>query len=132
MKPKTVSSQTVINEESIIFSLGDEESAFAKLAASLAEIRKLKGVNGFILRNNTSALVDLAQSDMVSEYAILSSQIHESCEEMVKIYDISPIDSIVVEGKNIKILCVFYNSNTIDIFMQKSADHDWITKRILL
>ena len=61
---------TTVGEET-----NEENSAFASLSASLAEIRKLKGVTGYILRSSTSAIIDVADSDKIFQYAILTSEI---------------------------------------------------------
>ncbi len=102
------------------------------LAASLAEIRKLKGVKGYILRNNTSAIIDLTDQDKVIEYAFLSSQISEASVEIAKQFNLSDMESVLVEGKTEKVLCMNLSENKISVFMEKTATHDWIIKRILL
>jgi hypothetical protein len=67
LKPKITFSQEEIAlaDEAAIVTVGDEKSGFTNLSASLAEIRKLKGVLGYILRNNTSAIVDLEDADKI-------------------------------------------------------------------
>ena len=60
MKQKTTVKITPeLPDGAAVISVGDDNSVFASLAASLAEIRKLKGVLGYILRSNTSAIIDL-------------------------------------------------------------------------
>ena len=49
-----------------------ETATFASLSASLAEIRQLKGVIGYILRSNSSAIIDLPPTEKVTEYAMFS------------------------------------------------------------
>lgn len=123
---------TEVPENSPVISAGEENSGFANLAASLAEIRKLKGVCGYILRSDTSAIVDLSEQDKIIEYAILSSQIAESSREIAKQFNMADIESILVEGKSVKVLCMSVGENKIGVFMDKTATHDWIIKRILL
>jgi predicted regulator of Ras-like GTPase activity (Roadblock/LC7/MglB family) len=115
-----------------VISVGDDNSVFTSLATSLAEIRKLKGVMGYILRSNTSAIIDLTEQDKIIEYAILSSQISESSSEMAKQFSMTDIESVLVEGKSVKVLCMSIGENRIGIFMEKTATHAWIIKRILL
>ncbi len=119
-------------ENAPVISAGDDKSGFANLAASLTEIRKLKGVSGYILRSDTSAIVDLSEQDKIIEYAILSSQIAESSREMAKQFNLTDIESVLVEGKSVKVLCMSVGENKISVFMEKTATHDWIIKRILL
>jgi predicted regulator of Ras-like GTPase activity (Roadblock/LC7/MglB family) len=118
--------------DAAVISVGEENAVFANLAAGLAEIRKLKGVMGYILRSTTSAIVDLTENDKVSQYAILSSQIHESSSEMAKQFNLTDLESMLVEGKKVKILCMCVGENRLGIFMEKTATHAWIMKRIRL
>jgi len=115
-----------------VISVGEDNSVFASLAASLAEIRKLKGVICFILRSDTSALIDLTEQEKIIEYAILSSQISESSSEIGKQFNLADIESVLVEGKCVKVLCMSIGDNRIGIFMERTATHASMIKRILL
>lgn len=123
---------TELPDVAAVISVGDDNSVFTNLAASLAEIRKLKGVMGYILRSDTSAIIDLTEQEKIIEYAVLSSQISESSIEMAKQFNMADIESVLVEGKNVKVLCMSVSENRISVFMEKSATHAWIIKRILL
>lgn len=132
MKQKaTTSIATERPEGAAVISTADDNEMFAGLAASLAEIRKLNGVNGYILRSNKSAIIDLIEQDKTSEYAILSTQINESSQEMAKQFNLSDIEYVLVEGKRSKALCMTLGENKIGIFMEKTATQDLIVKRIL-
>jgi predicted regulator of Ras-like GTPase activity (Roadblock/LC7/MglB family) len=120
------------NRDVPIISVGDDSSGFANLAASLAEIRKLKGVMGYILRSNSSAIVDLTENDKVNQYAILSWQIQESGSAIAKQFNLTGVESVLVEGKKVKVLCMSMGENRMSIVMEKTAMHAWIIKRILL
>ncbi len=111
---------------------GGEDPAFASLGASLAEIRKLKGVLGYIMRGNTSVVLDLAEGDKISQYAFFSYQLHESCIEIAKQLNVAEVESALVEGRNLKVLFVKIGENKISVFMEKSADHSGIIKRVLI
>ena len=133
MKQKTnVEISTEPPEDAPVISVGEDNSVFSSLAASLAEIRKLKGVIGYILRSNTSAILDLTEQEKISEWAILSSQISESSNEMAKQFNLADIESVLVEGKCVKVLCMSIGDNRIGIFMERAATHAWIIKRILM
>jgi predicted regulator of Ras-like GTPase activity (Roadblock/LC7/MglB family) len=134
LKPKTSTNEaeTVLTSEVVVTSVDEENSGFASLSASLTEIRKLKGVIGYILRSNTSAIIDLNEQDKIIEYAVLSSQMHDSSQEITKQFNLGETESILVEGKNVKVLCMSIGENKISVFMEKSATHAWIIKRILL
>ena len=109
-----------------------EDSEFASLGASLAEIRKLKYVKGYIMRSNRSALVDLPEPDNISRYALLSYQMHESGLEIAKQLDVAEVESALVEGKNLKVLLIKLGQNKISVFMEKSADHLCVIKRLII
>ena len=134
MKQKTSinEAETALTNQVAITAVEDENSAFASLSASLAEIRKLKGVLGYILRSNTSAIIDLTEPDKITENAILSSQIHDSCQEIAKQFNLGEMESVLVEGENVKVLCMSIGENKISVFMEKTATHSWIIKRILI
>jgi predicted regulator of Ras-like GTPase activity (Roadblock/LC7/MglB family) len=133
MKQKTqVEISTEPLESAPVISVGEDNSVFSSLAASLAEIRKLKGVIGYILRSNTSAIIDLTEQEKIIEWAILSYQISESSNEIAKQFNLADIESVLVEGKCVKVLCMSLGDNKIGIFMEKTATHAWIIKRILL
>jgi predicted regulator of Ras-like GTPase activity (Roadblock/LC7/MglB family) len=113
-------------------SIDTEDSSFASLGASLAEIRKLKGVVGYIMRGNSSAMLDIPDRERVSPCALLSYQLHESCLDIAKQLSMAEIESVLVEGGDMKVLFIKIGENKISVFMEKGANHMWIIKRILL
>jgi predicted regulator of Ras-like GTPase activity (Roadblock/LC7/MglB family) len=131
-KTGTTETQAQFTEPVAVTSVGNENFALVNLSASLAEIRKLKGVMGYILRSNTSAIIDLNEQDKITEYAVLSSQMREYALEMTNQFRLGDTESLVVEGKTVKILCMDLGENSIDVFMTKSTAHARIIKRILL
>jgi predicted regulator of Ras-like GTPase activity (Roadblock/LC7/MglB family) len=118
--------------DSAVISLHDEKSTFASLSTSMAEIRKLKGVIGYILRSNDSVIIDLASSEKLTDYAIFSYEVAEACQEMIKNFNFGETESMLVEGENVKVLCMNIDENKVSVFMEKNATHAWIIKRILL
>jgi predicted regulator of Ras-like GTPase activity (Roadblock/LC7/MglB family) len=124
--------ETISNKEIANVSSDEKNLSFASLSASLAEISKLKGVLGYILRSNSTAIVDLFEPDKIIQYALLSSQINDSCQEMAKQFNLGETESMLVEGATVKVLCMNIGENKISVFMEKSATHAWIIKRILL
>jgi predicted regulator of Ras-like GTPase activity (Roadblock/LC7/MglB family) len=127
----TTAIATELPEGAAVISAADDNERFAGLATILVEIGKLNGVNGYILRNNSSAIIDLAEQDKTNEYAILSIQINESSQEMAKQFNLSDIEYVFVEGKRAKVLCMALGENKIGIFMEKTARQDLILKKIL-
>jgi predicted regulator of Ras-like GTPase activity (Roadblock/LC7/MglB family) len=131
-KTSANAAETTLTDPGDITAIDGENSAFASLTASLAEIRKLKGVIGYILRSNASATLDFSEPDKITENAILSSQIHDSCQEIGKQFNLGEIESVLVEGEKFKVLCMSIGENNISVFMEKSATHSGIIKRILM
>lgn len=123
-------SATELPDSAAVISVVDDNPMFLDLAASLVEIRKLNGIMGYILRSNTSAIIDLTDQDKIIEYAILSSQICESSSEMAKQFNLTNIKSVLVEGKTVKLLCMNMSDNRISVFMEKTATFDSLIKRI--
>ncbi|MBM4400901.1 MAG: hypothetical protein FJ045_03005 [Crenarchaeota archaeon] len=108
----------------------EEDQAFTDISKNLAEIRKTKGVVGYILRSTTSATIDLKEPEKIVEYAILSSQVLDSSREISDLYDLGDVESILIEGKEVKALCMVIGENKISIFMEKDADHADILERV--
>jgi hypothetical protein len=117
-------------EDAAVISVGDEDSVFKDLAASSAEIRKLKGVLGYILRNNRSAIVDFEEQEKISEFALLSTCIHDSSVEMVKPFNMSNFESVLVEGKDANVICFTLGENRLDVLIEKSTPETLITELI--
>jgi len=110
----------------------EENQVFKDLSKNLAEIRKAKGVVGYILRSTTSATIDLKEPEKLVEYAILSSQALDSGQEISDLFELGYVESILIEGKKIKALCMAIGENKISIFMETNADHADILKRVSL
>jgi len=123
--------ETELTNEVAVTSATDEDSAFASLGASLAEIRKLKGVIGYILRGSVSAMLDLSELDKISQYAALTYQLNEASLEIARQLNFAEVESVLVEGENQKVLFMRIGENKISVFMEKSASHSGIIKRIL-
>jgi predicted regulator of Ras-like GTPase activity (Roadblock/LC7/MglB family) len=108
----------------------EEDQVFADLSKNLAEIRKAKGVIGYILRSTTAATIDLKEPEKLVEYAILSSQVLDSSQEISELFELGDVESTLIEGKEIKALCLIIGENKISIFMEKNADDADILKKV--
>lgn len=133
MKQKTVTVQTGHSSDAApVISAVEDNSVFTDLATTLAEIRKLKGVTGYILRSSNAAIIDVTQKEFTIQYAMLSSQVNESTLSVATQFNLTNVESVLVEGKAVKLLCMSIGDNKLSIFMEKACDHVWIVKRILL
>jgi len=108
----------------------EEDETYMDLSNKLAEIRKDNGVIGYILRSTTSATIDLKEPEKIVEYAIFSSQALDSSQEISDLYELGDVKNVIIEGKERKALCMDIYGNKISIFMEKTADHADILKRI--
>jgi predicted regulator of Ras-like GTPase activity (Roadblock/LC7/MglB family) len=114
------------------FSVGEDSAEFSRLATNLVELSKLEGVVGYILRSNSSALIDLPKQVSIADLALLTFQIYCSTGEMAKQFNMNDIESVLVEGKDLKVLSVAIGKNKIDVLLKKTASHALIVKEIHL
>ena len=121
---------TVIVDDESIVTPDEEDQAFTNLSKNLAKIRKKRGVIGYILRSTTSATIDLKETEKIVEYAIFSSQVLDSSREISDLFKLGDVESILIEGKESKALCMAIGGNKISIFMESNADHSDILKRV--
>lgn len=123
-------STTIIVDEDDIADPSEEDQTFKDLSKKLAQIRKDKGVTGYILRNTITATIDLKEPEKIVEYAIFSSQVLDSSREISDLYELGDVKSVLIEGKQNKTLCLNIDGNKISIFMEKNADDADILKQI--
>jgi len=123
-------STTVIVDDNELSAAPEEDETYQDLSNKLAEIRKDKDIIGYILRSTTSATIDLKEPEKIVEYAIFSSQVLDSSQEIADLYELAEVKSVLIEGKETKALCMDIDGNKISIFMEKNADHADILKRI--
>jgi predicted regulator of Ras-like GTPase activity (Roadblock/LC7/MglB family) len=115
---------TVIGTPAIIEGVVHESD----LRKKLETLKNHNGVLGYIMRNSTYASIDLDDPTKIMDYALLSSSIVDVCEEISQICGLGGIKSIVVEGKNVKMLVLTANEKTISVFMEKNVDSELLRK----
>jgi predicted regulator of Ras-like GTPase activity (Roadblock/LC7/MglB family) len=108
----------------------EEASSTQDLRASLEEIKSYEGVIGYILRNSTSASIDLKDPSKLIEYAILSSSAIDAGEELSELFNLGDVKNILVDGKTIKVVSFAVGDNKISIFMEKNVDLERILKTL--
>jgi len=108
----------------------EETISVNNLRANLDEIKTYDGVVGYILRNSTSAAIDLKDPTKLIDYAIISSSALDAGEELSKLFDLGAVKDIVVEGKGVKVLSLTVGENRISIFLEKDADCEKILKKL--
>ena len=118
----------IVDEDEIV--TPEEDQTFKDLNDKLAKIRKNKGVIGYIIRNASSATIDLKESEKIVEYAIFSSQVLDSSQEIANLFEKGDVENVLIEGNENKVLCMNIDENKISIFMEKDADDSAIQKQI--
>jgi predicted regulator of Ras-like GTPase activity (Roadblock/LC7/MglB family) len=113
--------------EPIVVDSSDFES---KLRANLEEIRDYDGVVGYILKNPTSASIDVKDPTKVIDYAILSSTIFDMTEELSKLFNLEDVKDTIIDGKNLKIVSLNIEKNRISIFLESNSDTDKVLEKI--
>ena len=107
----------------------DEDHDFTGLRSSLIEINKVEGVKGYILRNTTSAVIDLQNPTKLMDYALLSSRATDVCQEISDLFKLE-VTKTVIEGADLKVLSMIIGKNRLSVFMEKNVDHTDIFRRI--
>jgi len=102
----------------------------ADLRTVLDRIQAREGVIGYILRASTSAAVDIKDPSKIIDYAVLSASALESAESLSEAFELGKLCSIVVEGKELKILLLTIGEHRISVFMEKNVDHNSIYREI--
>jgi predicted regulator of Ras-like GTPase activity (Roadblock/LC7/MglB family) len=129
-KSRNQETATLIVDEGEISANSEEDQTFTDLSSKLAEIRKDEGIIGYIIRNATSATIDLKEPEKIIEYAIFSSQMLDSSREISDLFELGNVETILVEGKEKNALSMTIDGNKISIFMEKDADYADVLKKI--
>ena len=129
--------QITQNSQSLVVVEPQEEtpnqiSPFKALSENLKSIRNSKGVVGYIIRNKSSAAIDLEEPEKLVEYAVFISQVIDSSQEIANQFSIGDVTNVLVEGKNLNVLNLIIKENKINIFLEKDVDHKKIAQKILL
>src|SRR4030042_6290215 len=111
--------KTMLIDGENIISAVEEEPVFEELRMKLAAINKIEGITGYILRDSSDAVIDLKDQSRLVDYALLSSQAYDFGQEISELFDLGNVENIVVEGKDVKVVCMNIDENKVRIFMDK-------------
>jgi predicted regulator of Ras-like GTPase activity (Roadblock/LC7/MglB family) len=101
-----------------------------ELEEKLQEIKNQEGIIGYILRSTKSASIDLKDPTKIISYALLSSTMFDTSQDMIEELKIGEVNSIVLESDEIKILSMNINDKRLTIFMEKHVNHDKLYKKL--
>ena len=130
MTKKKKSLEETATSETLTQPIAIETATAEDLKTRLEEIKGYDGVIGYILRNATSATIDLKDPTKLIEYAILSSSALDAAEELSELFNLGDTRDILVEGKDTKILSLTIGENRISIFLEKNADIEKPLKKL--
>jgi predicted regulator of Ras-like GTPase activity (Roadblock/LC7/MglB family) len=108
----------------------EEPSSIASLRVSLDRIKSRPGIIGYIVRGPASASVDVKDPSKIIDYAALSAEAMETSDSLSESFDLGRMCSIVLEGKNAKILLFKKGEQELTVFMEKSVDHNAVYKEL--
>ncbi|MEM3442530.1 MAG: hypothetical protein QXM86_01540 [Candidatus Bathyarchaeia archaeon] len=127
---ETPETQITAEETATETAIESATKAATDLREALEEIKTYEGVIGYILRNLTSATIDLKDPTKIIDYAIISSSAHDASEELTELFNLGEIKNVMVDGKEVKVLSLLEGENKISIFMEKTADCEKILKKL--
>ncbi|MEM3769745.1 MAG: hypothetical protein QXG76_00985 [Candidatus Bathyarchaeia archaeon] len=130
MTKKKKSLEENATAETLAQPIAIETATTEDLKTRLEEIKGYEGVIGYILRNATSAAIDLKDPTKLIEYAILSSSALDAAEELSELFSLGDFENILLEGKDVKILSLTIGENRISIFLEKNADVEKPLKKL--
>lgn len=108
----------------------EEATVVNSLKAVLEAIKEYDGVIGYILRNTTSASIDLKDPTKIIDYAILSSSALDAGKVLSELFDLGDAGNIVVNGKTIKMVSLIVGENRVSVFMDRNADSEKVLRRL--
>ena len=130
-KSMSETADTVFAEESApIVDAVEEKQVSQDLATRLSKMCERPEILGFIMRDTTTATINLKEPEKIVDYALLTSQALESSQEISQMFNLGDFESTLIEGKNMKTLCFVLDENRVNIFMEKDVDHTGILKSV--
>lgn len=102
-----------------------------RIKQNIDKVKTKEGIIGYILRNSTSASIDLKDPTKVIDYAVLSSSALEASEELSKTFKLGDVKHVLVEGNKVKLLSFTVEDNKVSVFMEKDVDHSRVHKDLL-
>jgi len=106
------------------------EEEIEELEAKLQEIKDQEGIIGYILRSTKSASIDLKDPTKMISYALLSSTMFDTSQNMIEELKMGDVNSIVVQSDETKIMSMNIDDQRLSIFMEKNVNHDRLYKKL--
>jgi predicted regulator of Ras-like GTPase activity (Roadblock/LC7/MglB family) len=116
-KKKSAQETSAIAEPIVV----EETVPKGDLRALLEEIKNYEGVIGYILRNTSTASINLNDPAKITDYAILTSSAFDASKDLSKLFDLGNVENSIFDGRKIKMLSVIIGKNRISIFAEKGT-----------
>ncbi len=100
------------------------------LQETLADILKVQGVTGYILKDQNTAIFEVDDSMKIAEYAMLASEAFDAYTELEALYHMGTMENTLIECADVKLLCVIIDENMVSVFLEKDADHQGILQKL--
>jgi len=124
-KRSSAETETVLTEgNAAVIDLAEESQVPSDLVKSLSKICKRKTVLGYIIRDASTATIDLKEPEKLVDYAMLTSQALESGQELSQLFPVGELKNTIIEGRDIKAVCMIIGESKISVFMKKGVDHE--------
>jgi predicted regulator of Ras-like GTPase activity (Roadblock/LC7/MglB family) len=104
----------------------EEKEKSERLHESLEDIKTREGIIGYILRTSDAASIDVKDPTKIIDYAVLSSTALEVGEELSETFELGEPKSVLLHGKDAKILSLRVDDQRLSVFMEKDVDHEEI------
>lgn len=107
-------------------------SEMENLQDDLKDIKTKEGIIGYILRGSNSASIDLKDPTKIIDYAVLSATALGVGREIANPFEIGEVNTIILEGEEVKVLSMTINDIRLSIFMERNVDHEKLCKDLNL
>lgn len=98
------------------------ERDFDALKLIISEVQKVHKIKAFILKNSARAMFSVADSGDIFDLALLSSEIFDSSAQLFEVTAAGPLNSVVLKGELLSVLCLCVGENQLSIFLDRSVD----------
>ena len=109
-------------DNDVLVDLDSQKDDFENLHCMVKKTREENGIFGFILKGSARAIVDMDNPEESTKLAVLVSQLSDFSEKVLNIKDEGATRSAVLEGREVKVLCLTIRGKQIGVLMEKSKD----------
>ncbi len=126
----TMESAPAFVEEAKTKPVEEENFEYTNLNNALLQAKKIDGVKGYILKSSTSATINLEDESKLTDYALATSAIMCSSQNIEKTFGAGKVENIIIEAKKTKTLCIFKGEYKICVFMKKETNHSDVLDKL--